>query len=53
VKDAEFIKQTAMDCFGNEAKIYLFGSRVSDYKKGVILIFILKQKAKMVCLIKR
>ena len=24
-KEAEFIKQTAKDCFGKEAKIYLFG----------------------------
>ena len=34
VKEAEFIKQIAKDCFGKEAKIYLFGSRVSDDKKG-------------------
>ncbi len=33
-KEAEFIKQAAKDCFGKEAKIYLFGSRVSDHKKG-------------------
>jgi uncharacterized protein len=34
LKDVEFIKQTARDYFGKEAKIYLFGSRVSDHKKG-------------------
>lgn len=33
-EDAEFIRQTAKDCFGKEAKIYLFGSRASDHKKG-------------------
>lgn len=33
-EEAEFIKQTAKECFGDKAKIYLFGSRVSDNKKG-------------------
>jgi predicted nucleotidyltransferase len=34
LQDAEFIKQAAKFHFGKEAKIYLFGSRVFDDRKG-------------------
>lgn len=30
----DFIKETANDIFGEDAKIYLFGSRIDDNKKG-------------------
>lgn len=30
----DFIKTIAKDCFGKNAKVYLFGSRVDDKKKG-------------------
>ncbi|MHB1662084.1 MAG: nucleotidyltransferase domain-containing protein [bacterium] len=28
------VKQAALNYFGNDAKVYIFGSRVSDAKKG-------------------
>ncbi|MGH2645608.1 MAG: nucleotidyltransferase domain-containing protein [Chitinophagaceae bacterium] len=31
---ANFIKQAAKDAFGEDVKVYLFGSRVDDRKKG-------------------
>jgi predicted nucleotidyltransferase len=33
-KDIIFIKKTIQIYFGNNAKVYLFGSRVDDNKKG-------------------
>ncbi len=30
----DFIKTITKDCFGKNAKVYLFGSRVDDKKKG-------------------
>lgn len=30
----DFIKNTAKECFGKNAKVYLFGSRVDDKKRG-------------------
>lgn len=30
----EAIKKTTKEVFGNDADVYLFGSRVYDYKKG-------------------
>ncbi len=33
-QDADFIKKTALDCFGNRTKVYLFGSRADDKRKG-------------------
>lgn len=34
LRDAEFIKQAAKFYFGKDAKVYLFGSRVFDDRKG-------------------
>jgi len=34
VEEKEKIVQCAKDIFGNEIKLYLFGSRVDDNKKG-------------------
>ncbi|MGN6602872.1 MAG: nucleotidyltransferase domain-containing protein [Ginsengibacter sp.] len=34
LQDAEFIKQAAKFYFGKDAKVYLFGSRVFDDRKG-------------------
>jgi predicted nucleotidyltransferase len=34
VSETEFIKKVAKQYFGEEAKIYLFGSRLSDDRKG-------------------
>lgn len=33
-KDIEFIKEIALECFGANAKVYLFGSRIDDKQKG-------------------
>ena len=30
----DFIKNITKDCFGNNAKVYLFGSRIDDKKRG-------------------
>lgn len=30
----DFIKNKTKDCFGNNAKVYLFGSRVDDKQRG-------------------
>ncbi|MGN6802070.1 MAG: nucleotidyltransferase domain-containing protein [Ginsengibacter sp.] len=34
LQDAEFIKQAAKFYFGKDAKVYLFGSRLFDDRKG-------------------
>ena len=33
-EDIVLIKTITKECFGNNAKVYLFGSRVDDRKKG-------------------
>lgn len=33
-RETEFIKQVAKQCFGEDANIYLFGSRLLDDRKG-------------------
>jgi predicted nucleotidyltransferase len=33
-KEIDYIKTAARECFGDNAKVYLFGSRVDDSKKG-------------------
>lgn len=33
-EDINFIKRTTQDCFGSNAIVYLFGSRVDDKKRG-------------------
>jgi len=32
--EIEYIKKSAMECFGEDVKVYLFGSRIDDSKKG-------------------
>ncbi len=33
-EEIDFIKTAARECFGSSAKVYLFGSRTDDGKKG-------------------
>lgn len=33
-ENIDFIKNTTKECFGDNAKVYLFGSRVDDKKRG-------------------
>ena len=42
------IVKTAKIFFGDDVKIFLFGSRVMTIKRAVILIYMLKLKLKMI-----
>jgi predicted nucleotidyltransferase len=33
-KEIDYIKTATGECFGDDAKVYLFGSRVDDSKRG-------------------
>ena len=61
-KEIDYIKTTAKECFGANVKVYLFGSRVDDSKRGGDIDLyietdcrnnILKRKFKMLALLEK